>query len=234
MSQNGFTSAELAAAEWSRLWKQKLEEHTGTQGRRKERGRPSHVEDDRKWQRGDMDERRHRHGKSQRRIKSGSPCKYPEDDEIKREPRSSDDEHKTEIETQRTKRVAELRKEIQAEAQGNHQNENEEEADTPPADPRNPLFAAYERPQGRRGVQRRPRRRDSDAGDCWTHDRFRNRSLSPDRPDPQEVPLYDTRAGSWRARAGGVYLPPVEAEVKSQEEEEAPPSKRRRFWDSQI
>ena len=36
--------------------------------------------------------------------------------------------------------------------------------------------------------------------EIWDHDKFRERSLSPERPAPSDT--WDSRKGNWKARAG--------------------------------
>lgn len=88
-----------------------------------------------------------------------------------------------------------------------------------PRVPPNPLNAAYHE-QSYRLSQRQ--RRSGCTGDreqsmisgqaveekeeIWDHDKFRERSLSPERPAPSDT--WDSRKGNWKARAGGVYIPP--------------------------
>eukprot|EP01071_Lankesteria_metandrocarpae_P005264 Lankesteria_metandrocarpae@DN3933_c0_g1_i1.p1 len=120
-----------------------------------------------------------------------------------------------------------------------HSSVNGDEDHAAPKDPSNPLQAAYDVQAyiaERKGESRRKRSRhargnrndekdddehkdrqhprndrryseERDAG--WTHDRYLNRSPSPNR-DRTDGSMWDTRLGSWRARAGGVFLPPKE------------------------
>lgn len=113
---------------------------------------------------------------------------------------------------------------------------------TIPKDPHNPLHEAHavqsyyskhrrrmisakQHPRRRSRNSNRDRRCPSDSSveediscltkrrkiERWEHDVFENRSESPIR-ERTEGAMWDTRRGSWRSRAGGVYLPesPVE------------------------
>nr|CEL67716.1 TPA: hypothetical protein BN1204_035080 [Neospora caninum Liverpool] len=96
----------------------------------------------------------------------------------------------------------------------------------PPRAPRNPLFAAYDRASYQELKRRRReasgasssrRQADNDVDrEQWRHDRFHERSPSPERVRPPTV--WDTRKGQWRSRAGGVYVPPPKEEVEELEE----------------
>eukprot|EP01053_Blabericola_migrator_P001273 Blabericola_migrator_1__1272@NODE_132_length_13257_cov_135_196133_g116_i0_p6_GENE_NODE_132_length_13257_cov_135_196133_g116_i0NODE_132_length_13257_cov_135_196133_g116_i0_p6_ORF_typecomplete_len217_score36_76_NODE_132_length_13257_cov_135_196133_g116_i09171567 len=216
MTSVGFTSAELAAAEWSRLWRERRRE--AEEQRRKRRGDIDHG-DSKSWH--------SRRAREKRRRYYDDDDDYPRPDKRRSKVDNDDDEAR---ETERVKRIKELQEEIKRE-EGSEETALDKEDDDVPPDPKNPLFAAYERPRYTERPRGRQRRHSRDE-DFWTHDRFRERSLSPERPS-QDTPLYDTRVGSWRARAGGVYLPPEPAsdDETIKKEEEPKQSGARRYWE---
>ncbi|KAF4724950.1 hypothetical protein FOZ63_003891 [Perkinsus olseni] len=91
----------------------------------------------------------------------------------------------------------------------------EDDDESRPADPFNPLNEAYDVGKYEELQHRHKRRRMR--GRRWEHDWYRQRSPSPIR-ERTDGPMWDTRAGSWRSRAGGVCLAPTE---EDQEEEPA-------------
>ncbi|KAF4671593.1 hypothetical protein FOL47_001408 [Perkinsus chesapeaki] len=91
----------------------------------------------------------------------------------------------------------------------------EDDDESRPPDPFNPLNQAYDVEKYKEVEQKHKRRRTR--GRRWEHDWYRQRSPSPIR-ERTEGPMWDTRAGSWRSRAGGVCLAPTE---EDQEEEPA-------------
>ncbi|CDR95404.1 hypothetical protein, conserved [Babesia bigemina] len=96
-----------------------------------------------------------------------------------------------------------------------------------PKDPFNPLKLAYDRrgrhrrsrsPYGR--ARRRSTSQPTNSPDTWIHDLYYNdegRAVEDARYQrgrrEQDSTSYklDTRRGSWRSKAGGVYIPPDEA-----------------------
>ncbi|KAL8271632.1 hypothetical protein Esti_004437 [Eimeria stiedai] len=99
--------------------------------------------------------------------------------------------------------------------------------ESPPRQRANPLFAAHDiRAYARETARPRPRSRSPRS---WTHDRFVVRSPSPRRRRP-DGPMWDTRLGQWKSRAGGVYIPPTPEEVQAlreQKQQKASPSRQR-------
>ncbi|KAF4689160.1 hypothetical protein FOZ60_002031 [Perkinsus olseni] len=91
----------------------------------------------------------------------------------------------------------------------------EDDDESRPADPFNPLNEAYDVGKYEELQHRHKRRRTR--GRRWEHDWYRQRSPSPIR-ERTDGPMWDTRAGSWRSRAGGVCLAPTE---EDQDEEPA-------------
>eukprot|EP00920_Eleutheroschizon_duboscqi_P008119 GHVT01018877.1.p1 GENE.GHVT01018877.1~~GHVT01018877.1.p1 ORF type:complete len:546 (+),score=69.06 GHVT01018877.1:311-1948(+) len=83
---------------------------------------------------------------------------------------------------------------------------------TPVKEPYNPLQEAYD-PKGYKQLKQMAgssaRKEPSGKREPkWFHDRYLNRSESPDR-ERTEGAMWNTRAGSWKSRAGGVYIAPL-------------------------
>lgn len=83
---------------------------------------------------------------------------------------------------------------------------------TVPRDPQNPLeeaynLKAYELLLQEQHARLKARRRHRH-GPKWDHEPYLNRSPSPCRLRTDGA-FYPTRKGTWRSRAGGIYLPPL-------------------------
>ncbi|RQX75441.1 hypothetical protein TGCAST_272190 [Toxoplasma gondii CAST] len=116
----------------------------------------------------------------------------------------------------------------ESEERGASSKRRERSPSLPPPAPRNPLFAAYDRESYQKLKRRRREASDTRRGrrhhagkeahrEQWRHDRFHERSPSPQRVRPPTV--WNTRKGQWRSLAGGVYVPPSMEEVEELKEE---------------
>eukprot|EP01056_Protomagalhaensia_sp_Gyna25_P004088 Protomagalhaensia_sp_Gyna_25__4087@NODE_36_length_6784_cov_145_152706_g25_i0_p4_GENE_NODE_36_length_6784_cov_145_152706_g25_i0NODE_36_length_6784_cov_145_152706_g25_i0_p4_ORF_typecomplete_len251_score39_74Cas_Csy4/PF09618_10/1_5e03Cas_Csy4/PF09618_10/0_079_NODE_36_length_6784_cov_145_152706_g25_i022723024 len=248
-NEGGFSSAELAAAEWSRRWRETRRGEEDSRRRRdldsgsKRRLGNAQWSDD--WDHARIRRRTgssvaDRPGRRQQDRYFNRECeesshdrrpRYTEESVPEVKVKEEEEGSKLSLFTERRRHVEQLRQEIKLEQSLRQTGKTGDEDDVPP-DPRNPLLAAYERPpRGRESRRRLPR---DHWEDTWDHDRFRERSLSPERPCiSDEGPVHDTRAGSWRARAGGVYLPPPDEEEEEEAEASGSEVKRekRRYWD---
>lgn len=105
-----------------------------------------------------------------------------------------------------------------------------------PSDPKNPLQAAHDtRAYSGDSVSRwassrrssrtsRRRKRGSSSEHHWDHQPFIDRSVSP-RRDRTDGPMYPTRKGTWRSRAGGVFLAPGESSEDNVDSPRASPAR---------
>lgn len=91
----------------------------------------------------------------------------------------------------------------------------EEYCEALPPEPRNPLNQAHNMEAYKLHSAARSRRIASgpedkeDKEEFWDHLPFLRRSRSPDRTRTKGA-MWPTRAGAWKSRAGGAYLPPTD------------------------